>query len=220
MGRIAIPEATVTQVIMRSRRRCCVCFGLHRDGDLKKGQIAHIDRTNTNNREDNLAYLCLEHHDAYDSKNSQSKGFTPLELKAYRTELDHFLGSALSQQVHFGKLHIPPNDPLAGQYIRIGTGIDSSEIVLTPLPDSAEQIARYFVSGFAIVGAEREFGPNMGECGFVLEIEEGRSAHYSAQDGHRMVFTFEEGILLVHEEGEMGIYGMGVTFDGTYRRVR
>lgn len=81
------PDDVTTEVLTRSRRRCCVCYGLHRDGNTKQGQIAHLDQDNRNNRPDNLAFLCLPHHDAYDSRTSQSKGFTVGEVRAYRNEL-------------------------------------------------------------------------------------------------------------------------------------
>jgi hypothetical protein len=87
VARRKTPEDMVTEILTRSRRRCCICYGLHRDGEIKQGQIAHLDQDNRNNRPDNLAFLCLQHHDAYDSKTSQSKGFTIGEIKAYRDEL-------------------------------------------------------------------------------------------------------------------------------------
>jgi tetratricopeptide (TPR) repeat protein len=52
-----------------------------------QGQIAHLDRNNENNDPDNLVFLCLSCHDLYDSKNSQSKGFIPQEVKNYRGRL-------------------------------------------------------------------------------------------------------------------------------------
>lgn len=81
------PSATETDVLIRSRRRCALCFGLSADLSVKHGQIAHIDRQRTNDDPDNLCYLCLAHHDEYDSKRSQAKNFTPAELRHYRNEL-------------------------------------------------------------------------------------------------------------------------------------
>ena len=57
------------------------------DHTEKKGQIAHLDRDPANNKLDNLAFLCLEHHDQYDVKPSQAKGLRPAEVKAYRADL-------------------------------------------------------------------------------------------------------------------------------------
>ncbi len=74
-------------VLFESKRRCCICFGLYRDLDVKAGQIAHLDKDNSNNKYDNLAFLCLPHHDQYDSRTSQSKNFTIKEVKKYRNEL-------------------------------------------------------------------------------------------------------------------------------------
>jgi hypothetical protein len=75
------------QVLLASRRRCCICFGLHRDLDIKQGQLAHINRDPSDSTVENLAFMCLEHHDWFDSKTSQSKGATVEEAKHYRHEL-------------------------------------------------------------------------------------------------------------------------------------
>jgi hypothetical protein len=74
-------------VLVRSRRRCALCFGLEGDTRLKPGQIAHIDRNAQNDDEDNLVFLCLTHHDIYDSATSQSKGLKAYEVRYYRDRL-------------------------------------------------------------------------------------------------------------------------------------
>ena len=76
-----------TAILTRSARRCALCVGL--DGDIreKPGQIAHLDQDRSNNSEDNLAYLCLPHHDRYDSSTSQSKGLKIGEVKFHRERL-------------------------------------------------------------------------------------------------------------------------------------
>jgi DNA-binding MarR family transcriptional regulator len=55
--------------------------------EVKAGQIAHPDGDRSNSTVDNLAFLCLVHHDQYDSRTSQSKNLTVEEVKTYRTEL-------------------------------------------------------------------------------------------------------------------------------------
>jgi hypothetical protein len=74
-------------VLVQSRRRCCVCFGLSRDDGIKTGQIAHLDHDRSNNQEGNLAFMCMPHHDQYDSITSQSKGLKLVEVEQYRAEL-------------------------------------------------------------------------------------------------------------------------------------
>jgi hypothetical protein len=83
-----IPQPIETEIIIRSRRRCCICFGLNRDETIKLGQIAHLDHDPSNNQLQNLAFLCFDHHAAYDGSFSQSKNLTANEVKAYRSELD------------------------------------------------------------------------------------------------------------------------------------
>jgi predicted restriction endonuclease len=61
-----IPRKIETEVLVRSRRRCCLCVFLDNDFSVKHVQIAHLDHDRTNNKIDNLTPLCLFHHDEYD----------------------------------------------------------------------------------------------------------------------------------------------------------
>ena len=78
------------------RRRCALCHGLFGDLAVKEGQLAHVDHDPSNSSEDNLAFLCLNHHDQYDSKRSQSKGVTPAELRVYRAALEDAMRGAVA----------------------------------------------------------------------------------------------------------------------------
>jgi hypothetical protein len=95
--RKSIPSLIEAEVLIQSRRRCALCFGLNMNQEEKSGQLAHIDQNSSNNSFSNLVFLCLDHHDAYDSRSSQSKGYTETELKHYREELYKTLGSNLKQ---------------------------------------------------------------------------------------------------------------------------
>jgi len=97
MARARTPKATETDLLCASRRRCALCFGLNGDHAPKSGQIAHIDRDASNPSFDNLAWLCLNHHDEYDTRRSQSKGFTPEELRQYRDETHSFVATVRAQ---------------------------------------------------------------------------------------------------------------------------
>jgi hypothetical protein len=86
------PKAVQTRVILASRRRCALCFGLDGDTTEKEGQIAHVgDRTNI--VLENAAWLCTKHHARYDSRSRQTKGHTPDELKAYRSQLYEYVAA-------------------------------------------------------------------------------------------------------------------------------
>jgi len=86
-----IPKDVETAVLLKSKRRCCVCFFLNGDNAVKKGQIAHLDGNPSNCVEENLAFLCFNHHDEYDSQSSQSKRLTEEEVKHFRDELHKVL---------------------------------------------------------------------------------------------------------------------------------
>lgn len=91
-----ISDKSITNVLVKSRRRCCFCFGLNKDHEEKlQGQIAHLDHDSENNKEDNLAYLCLEHHSIYDSRSPQYKTLTLPEARKYRDDLYEF------NRIHF-----------------------------------------------------------------------------------------------------------------------
>jgi hypothetical protein len=94
-NRTKIPLEIETDVITSSRRRCCICYALHGDEAEKKGQIAHLDHNPSNNAIDNLAFLCFDHHDQYDSRTKQSKGLTIKEVKRYRDQLRTFVAKKL-----------------------------------------------------------------------------------------------------------------------------
>jgi hypothetical protein len=88
MTRKPVPQDIQDSILILCRRRCALCFGLNRDLGVKMhGQIAHISRKASDNHMENLAYLCLDHHNLYDSKPSQSKGLTEGELKEHQKNL-------------------------------------------------------------------------------------------------------------------------------------
>ena len=89
------PGSVDGEVLTMCRRRCCLCFGLKGDVSEKPGQIAHLDNDPSNNDKGNLAYLCLEHHDKYDTRTSQSKGLTIEEVRRYCNKLYRYLETHL-----------------------------------------------------------------------------------------------------------------------------
>lgn len=97
MTRKTIHKKTEIAILTKSHRRCALCFHLDFDFKYKKGQIAHIDRDHKNNAEENLVYLCLKHHDEYDTMPSQSKRFKPEELKKAKSELEHNISKHASE---------------------------------------------------------------------------------------------------------------------------
>jgi hypothetical protein len=87
MERKRIPQATETTVLLKSARRCAMCYYLNNDLSEKIGQIAHLDQDPSNYAEENLAFLCMPHHSLFDSKTSQHKNYTVQEVKEMRERL-------------------------------------------------------------------------------------------------------------------------------------
>ncbi|MCP4367304.1 MAG: hypothetical protein GY797_04195 [Deltaproteobacteria bacterium] len=98
-NRRPVPPNIQTKILTQSARRCALCVWLYGDLSLKKGQIAHLDHDSNNNKEENLVFLCLDHHDEFDSKTSQSKGFLPAEVKEYRDRLYVTVATGLEKTV-------------------------------------------------------------------------------------------------------------------------
>jgi hypothetical protein len=85
--RKAIPKSVETEVLINSRRRCCLCVFLSGRDEVRKGQIAHLSQDAEDSQLENLVWLCLEHHDEFDSRTSQAKGLTSDEVREYRDRL-------------------------------------------------------------------------------------------------------------------------------------
>jgi len=89
--RKSISKTVETKLLLLCRRRCCLCFYLHNRGDVRRGQIAHLNHDPSDGTVENLVYLCLDHHDEFDSATSQSKGLTSGEVSHFRDQLhQHF----------------------------------------------------------------------------------------------------------------------------------
>src|ERR1035438_9573075 len=106
--RTPIPKQVETQVLTASQRKCCLCYYLKGSRSPRKGQIAHLSRDPSDSTFENLVWLCLEHHDEYDSRTSQSKGLTTDEVRTHRDRLYQDLGAAPPPAV-------PPPDQVLDQ---------------------------------------------------------------------------------------------------------
>jgi len=88
-------QSSETAVLIKSRRRCCICYFLSQDGQRKKGQIAHINHNHADSKEENLAWLCQDHHDEYDTRTSQTKNLTQNELRHYKSMLEKSISKGI-----------------------------------------------------------------------------------------------------------------------------
>lgn len=204
------------KVLLLCRRRCCICYGLTPDRSIKKGQIAHLDHNPGNNALDNLVYLCLQHHDEYDSRTSQTKNFTMNEVRAFRKELHEAIDQIWKQPSRFDVDELDPLSKIAGHYIREGK-FESAEIDVRYLGNG-----RLRVQGLALWGTTREYGPNIGELEFETELRNGKAVFRDEIDGkvYTAEIRFHENGLTVSEGYAIGYFGMNVSFAGDYVKAR
>ena len=217
MTREPVSQGTQAAVLLKSRRRCSICFGINRDTSLKQGQIAHLDGDSANSTEDNLAFLCFDHHDKYDSTTRQSKNFTSAEVKEFRSELHTAIRVAFNSEVHFGEARAVL-DAISGQYIR-ESEYDSADLRVQRTTDG-----RYHVNGLALWGTRHLAGPHTGQLDFIAEMK-GDTIEYvwANRDGkdYRAKLRFSDGQLTVTEDNVVGValFGMNVSFSGEYKKA-
>jgi hypothetical protein len=215
MARKAVPQETQVKVLAACRRRCAICFGLHRDTGIKRGQIAHLDRDAANSSFDNLVFLCLSHHDEYDSKTSQSKGFTPDEVRRFRQELVTAIEHGWNQPSSFGSVDVPPSDGVSGRWVR-GDDFDSAEIEVERMSGN-----RVRVRGFGLHGMTWAGGPNIGELDFEGDLSDQAVTFVDDRRpgaSYTLRLRFLGDRVIAEEQGAFGYFGAGAHLDGEYHR--
>lgn len=77
--RIPIPKKVQREILFRNEACCCVC-------GKSNIIIHHIDGNNSNNDLNNLAVLCLEHHDLASSKSTTSRKLNPPLVRQFKID--------------------------------------------------------------------------------------------------------------------------------------
>jgi hypothetical protein len=166
-NRPKIPPQIEAAVLVKSGRRCCLCFGLHRDLTIKRGQIAHVDRDRANNDEKNLAFLCFDHHDEYDSTTRQSKGFTQFEVVTYRQRLYEAVAVQEPSELRSVKIiasNLEAEEAVLGvmeRYFEIGDV--SPDVLSTEIYSRLRQIIRYIEALLSFYEQLEQMDDNIGE---------------------------------------------------------
>jgi len=127
------PPAVETAVLAKSDRRCALCFRLNGDLTEKHGQIAHLDHDPSNGAEDNLAWMCLDHHSTYDSKTKQHKNYTVHEVKAARARLYDFVagGKHLTPAAETPYLQIEADKKILRDFLQVVPSNGAIEVLRT-----------------------------------------------------------------------------------------
>ncbi len=214
MSRQSIPKQIETELLLSCRRRCAICYGLHRDNRIKQGQIAHLNQRPDNNVLENLCFLCLDHHDIYDSRTSQSKKLTIEEVKAFKAEIEEHIREMWNRPiVSIREIKV---DIFTGCY-ESGNEFAGAEIYVSFLGGNLIHI-----KGTSLWGKTREYGPNIGELDFVSQVELNKASFADTLNGEEYLIEFEflGDRLIAKEKYLIGYFGHNVYFEGMYRRLR
>jgi len=158
-------------------------------------------------------FLCLDHHDQYDSETRQSKNLTIQEVKNFRNELQTHIKEIWYQAPKFEGVTV---DIYSGRYER-GNDFESSELDIKYIGDNLIQ-----VRGFALWGKTREFGPNIGELDFIAEVQ-GNKVMFTDKlfnEEYRLELTFYGQKLAAEEKYIVGYFGMNASFEGEYYKLK
>lgn len=213
--RTKTPANVESTLLLRCRRRCAICYGIDRDSTTKRGQIAHLDRNPSNNALDNLAFLCLVHHDEYDSKPSQSKRLTITEVKVYRAELEEALAASLAAPLMLSGSTKPASTANANDW----TGVYRAR---SPNAEAEIEVISndgitYLIKGTAFYGTSNPLGPNIGELEGEGLTDNGSLVVSMGAYSLRLT-PAPEGVV-GEEHAVEGIFGMGASFGMTYRKL-
>lgn len=219
MTRKAVPTKVETEVLSKSRRRCALCYGINRFQEAVTGQIAHIDRNSSNSSFDNLVFLCLEHHDKYDSTSRQSKNYTQNELKKYRDELYSDLEKSLSVPSNFFTSATYDNDEYSGKFLHTTENREST-IEIKHISGN-----KYVIDGISLYGTKHPGGPNIGElCEIgtldsnILTFSDINNNGYN-DEKYTITITFYGETIDVEDTYSSFRFGAGVSFSGKYVKI-
>lgn len=160
--------------------------------------------------------MCFEHHDQYDTSTSQSKGLTPREARRFRKELHEVIERAWNQPVAIGEAKIRARGDVSGHYVREGE-FSSAELQVSTLLNGNVR-----VTGMALWGKTRDYGPNFGELDFEAELRDNRAVFSDSSvggDEYCLELHFEGDRLISTEKYVVGYFGMNASFEGEYRRI-
>ncbi|WP_157682237.1 phage integrase SAM-like domain and Arm DNA-binding domain-containing protein [Mucilaginibacter mallensis] len=171
----------------------------------------HLDHNPSNNSIDNLAFLCFDHHDQYDTKTSQSKNLNIIEVKHYKRELNKYINERWGVEL----ATIKDLNHYNGIYLNDGDYAGASLTILA-LDNNKVQI-----KGSAVWGKGRPYGPNIGELDFISEIDDNKIKFEDQLDYFKIRIDITlYGHKLKVEESYMphrfGYFGMNVSFEGEY----
>lgn len=222
VARKKISDKTITEVLVRSRRRCAMCFGLERDFDIKDGQIAHVDHNHANPELANLVFLCLRHHNEYDSRKSQAKNFIAEELMTYREELYREIERRFHMAADALKDADFRPDRFDGTY-EFKLAHKEATLEIRHIKDNV-----YTINGTSFFGTDRPGGPNIGELSEVATMNDGVLIYADFNPDTKEVdytirIVFDGNKIHVDDtgtaDGLTNRFGMGAYFAGDYEKI-
>lgn len=185
MARQPVSQSVQADVVTKSRRRCALCVFLDNDRSEKDGQIAHLNGKNSDSRLENLVWLCLFHHNRFDSRTSVSKNYTQHEVKRYRDQLyAEYHKTAYSEvEISQCRTYLQKYAGLFSDLFEVGEELAFS--VHDSTHGAIEEIANYWQSNslrsynLEIRGLQDRISENLG---YVLQIYDANS--YNWNGGH------------------------------------
>jgi hypothetical protein len=172
-----------------------------------------LDHDSSNSVQDNLVFLCLNHHDQYDSTTRQSKNLTQAEVRYYRDELERQIEAAWKEPVVF---HITPLFDLtdiSGHYVW-EAGNSSAELDIEAIGNNI-----VLVTGLALWGTKNPYGPHIGQLDFKAPLQENILHFKDVHTKYEITIRFERDGILVSEINSQSQFGLNVAFEGEFSKA-
>lgn len=115
-------RAAEDAVLIKCRRRCCLCVYFNGDHRRRNGQLAHMNKDRSSPREEDLVFLCTDiHHNEFDSVTRQCKNVTQGELRHYKAKLEDAVANG-----ELGLQEACPGEPVGLRFAAIEVADESS----------------------------------------------------------------------------------------------
>ncbi|MCP5061383.1 MAG: hypothetical protein GY936_02845 [Ignavibacteriae bacterium] len=145
---------------------------------------------------------------------SQSKSLTVNEIKNFKCELENYIIDNWNKTIIDSEpLKV---DIFTGTYSRWNE-YESSDLEVTYLGGN-----KIHVKGNALYGKTKEFGPNIGQIDFITEIKINKATFIDKlfNEEYKLELEFLGDKLIADEKYVIGYFGMNVSFEGEYYKLK
>ena len=135
------------------------------------------------------------------------------EVAFFRQELERSIAKSWQEPVFFETLPLIDLTDISGHYYW-ETDNASAELDINALGKNLIQ-----VTGIALSGTEKRYGPNLGQVEFKEKLMDDEIVYADPKTGYEMRIKFGKDELAVSEKIQLGVFGNNVRFEGAFKKA-